>query len=126
MKPFDIELAKAGHPVCTRDGKPARIICFDCKGPRDTVMIVALIMESHGENAFRYKGNGRFSADNVNHNNDLMMVPEKREGWINIYRDELGFLVCGNRVFSSMEEAKKNCIIPEMLHVDTIPIKWEE
>lgn len=23
MKPFDLELAKAGHPVCTRDGQIA-------------------------------------------------------------------------------------------------------
>jgi hypothetical protein len=32
MKEFDLELAKAGHPVCTRDGKPVRIVCFDAKG----------------------------------------------------------------------------------------------
>lgn len=29
MKPFDLEAAKAGKPVCTRDGIKARIICFD-------------------------------------------------------------------------------------------------
>lgn len=31
MKPFDLELAKAGHPVQTRDGRPVRIICYDRK-----------------------------------------------------------------------------------------------
>ena len=31
MKPFDLELAKKGHPVCTRDGRDARIICYDAK-----------------------------------------------------------------------------------------------
>ena len=29
MKPFDLEAAKAGKPVCTRDGRKARINCFD-------------------------------------------------------------------------------------------------
>ena len=29
MKPFDLEKAKAGSPVCTRSGEKVRIICFD-------------------------------------------------------------------------------------------------
>lgn len=29
MKKFDLELAKAGHPICTRDGRNVRLICFD-------------------------------------------------------------------------------------------------
>lgn len=29
MKPFDLRAAKAGAPVCTRDGEEVRIICFD-------------------------------------------------------------------------------------------------
>lgn len=29
LKPFDLEAAKAGKPVCTRDGRKARIICYD-------------------------------------------------------------------------------------------------
>lgn len=45
MKPFDIELAKAGHRVCTRDGKPARIICFDRRSVNGC-SIVALIDEA--------------------------------------------------------------------------------
>ena len=32
MKEFDYEKAKAGAPVCTREGKPARIIFWDAKG----------------------------------------------------------------------------------------------
>lgn len=32
MKEFDLEKAKAGHPVCTRDGHEARILCFDREG----------------------------------------------------------------------------------------------
>lgn len=29
MREFDLSAAKAGAPVCTRDGMEARIICFD-------------------------------------------------------------------------------------------------
>lgn len=29
--PFDVNKAKAGAKVCTRDGHPARIICYDCE-----------------------------------------------------------------------------------------------
>lgn len=43
LKPFDLEAAKAGKPVCTRDGRKARIICWDKKG---NYPIVALIQEN--------------------------------------------------------------------------------
>ena len=32
LKPFDIQKAREGKPVCTRDGRKARIICFNRKG----------------------------------------------------------------------------------------------
>lgn len=32
FKPFDLEAAKAGKPVCTRDGRKVRIISFDRHG----------------------------------------------------------------------------------------------
>lgn len=31
MKPFDLEKAKAGAPVCTRNGYKAEILRFDIK-----------------------------------------------------------------------------------------------
>jgi hypothetical protein len=33
MLPFDLELAKQGHPVCFRDGTPCRILSFECSRP---------------------------------------------------------------------------------------------
>ena len=41
MKPFDLEKAKAGEPIITRNGLPARIICFDRKA--SVYPIVALV-----------------------------------------------------------------------------------
>ena len=52
LKPFDLEAAKAGKPVCTRDGRKARIICFNAK--RDAP-IIALVTTNYGkEIAFDY------------------------------------------------------------------------
>lgn len=49
MKPFNLEEAKQGKPVCTRDGCKARILCFDkisiCSTP---IVALYLIDEIEG------------------------------------------------------------------------------
>lgn len=50
MKPFDLEKAKAGAPLCTREGFRARIICFDADN--DRFPIVALIKDSNSSNEY--------------------------------------------------------------------------
>lgn len=80
LKPFDLEAAKAGKPVCTRDGRKARIICFD----RDWDMhIVALVADPLGESVHYYLSNGKVDFDKQN-DDDLMILPEKKEGWVNL------------------------------------------
>ena len=37
-KPFNLEEAKAGRPVCTRNGQEVRIICFNAKRMPETVL----------------------------------------------------------------------------------------
>lgn len=39
LKPFDLETAKAGKPVCTRDGRKARIICFDMNSFNNHIIV---------------------------------------------------------------------------------------
>lgn len=51
LKEFDLEAAKAGKPVCTRDGRKARIICFDAKCNKP---IVALIYDCNKETVLQY------------------------------------------------------------------------
>ena len=78
MKPFDLEAAKAGKPVCTRDGRKARIICFDAKCIKP---IVALIQGSdNSEQIEYYTENGVFSNGGTGKNRDLMILLEKKEG----------------------------------------------
>lgn len=80
MKPFNLEEAKAGKPVCTRDGRNARIICFDVK--HEYYPIIALIESEGKEFSASFGKDGRF--DDVYYKDsclDLFMAPEKHEGW---------------------------------------------
>lgn len=78
LKPFDLEAAKAGKPVCTRDGRKARIVCFDVKGSARP--IVALISDEEGdESTFVFYENGRVYAEHGT-DFDLMMNPESTRG----------------------------------------------
>lgn len=85
MKPFDLEAAKAGKPVCTRDGRKARIICFDLNNKN--FPIVAIINCDTEENAYQYDIDG--VCDEHDNNLNLMMSPEKKEGWIIIHKEAI-------------------------------------
>lgn len=87
MKPFDLEKAKAGHPVCTRDGRDARIICFDRKGP---LPIVALVTDFYWrETALCFNDDGSFNDGGCCHPVDLFMKPTKTTYYINVYTNPL-------------------------------------
>lgn len=117
LKPFDLEAAKAGKPVCTRDGYKARIICFDAKGMHQP--IVALVTQDNGvEYIETYYSNGRFNDDiNSQSGGDLMMLPEKKVGWVNLYDDM--------KIYASEERAKIG-ISPERNYIATTKVEWEE
>lgn len=118
MKPFDIELAKAGHPVCTRDGRPVRIVCFDflSHGNRQIIGLVRLNEGQEGITCYKSDGqNFDFSMFEL----DLMMAGEKKEGWINIYE---GGIV--SSIYATEKIALFNKI--EDRYITTIKIEWEE
>lgn len=85
MKPFDLEAAKAGKPVCTRNGRKARIICFDTIN-KGNYPIIALLEDKGSEAIFYYNKDGKC---NVGTELDLMMLPEKKEGWIIIHKEAI-------------------------------------
>ena len=124
LKPFNLEAAKAGKPVCTRDGRKARIICFDVKG--STYPIIALIEEGEDERLCSYMPNGRRYEDEEEWKDDLMMLPEKKEGWVNVCRNlntnktELDT----TDIYDTKEEALQN--LSSMTYITTVKIEWEE
>ena len=118
LKEFDLEAAKQGKPVCTRDGRKARIICFDAK---DNKPIVALIYDCKKEIVLQYLENGRSFVDEIS-NYDLMMLPEKKEGWLNIYKNFEDTVCC---VYPTEKEALEDGET-EKDYITTIKIEWEE
>jgi hypothetical protein len=85
LKEFNLEEAKAGKPVCTRDGRKARIICFDLNNKN--FPIVAIINCDTEENAYQYDIDG--ICDEHDNNLNLMMSHEKKEGWIIIHKEAI-------------------------------------
>ena len=117
LKPFDIQKAREGKPVCTRDGRKARIICFDRKLYHDgyNYPIVAMVNDNDNELVHAYTQDGLL-VGNRECDLDLMMLPEKKEGWVNIYK-------------YSVYDTKDEALIGRSEsrgYIDTIKISWEE
>jgi hypothetical protein len=124
MKPFDLEKAKAGASLCTREGFRARIVCFDADN--DRFPIVALLKSDNGkEYPASFTKEGRFSDGEVDSSKDLLMVGEKKEGWINIYgafKER-----CIGAVHKSKEEAMRMKVNEkDVTYKDTVRVEWEE
>ena len=124
LKPFDIQKAKEGKLVCTRDGRKARIICFDAK---DTQPIIGLYEENIDgivrEYLCSYHTDGRMY-DDQDTGYDLIMLPEKKEGWVNVYYDNDTSSHRGCRfIYDTKEQAIKSA---GEGYITTIKIEWEE
>lgn len=122
LKPFDIQKAREGKPVCTREGIPARIICFDRKGYRK---IVALVHTDYYEDEIiTYTIEGHRYCKSINTIYDLMMAPERHEGWINIYK---GGKLDADYIYPTKADAVENIFQPmKDKYIDTIRVEWEE
>ena len=106
MKPFNLEEFKKNptRNVVTRDGKAkARIICTDAKSEYPIIALLSYSEDSEGCEA--YTADGRFSIDGES-NSDLFFAPEKKEGWVNIYRIPDTEELEASCIFSTKEEAK--------------------
>ena len=126
LKEFDLEAAKSGKPVCTRDGRKARIICFDAKDDKERY-IIALVdsLDCKKELAYTYDNSGKccFNYSSIS-NDDLMMLPEKKEGWVNVYKKEQNRYVKG--IFPSREIALNSISEKSREYIDTVKINWSE
>ena len=124
LKEFDLEAAKAGKPVCTKDGRKARIICFDRNWEYP---IVALIECENGEEMISACDKDGKARIYETQGTDLMMLPEKKEGWVNVYKSyNVGKKIpCMASIYPTKEEAKKSSVVG-FDYVDTVKIEWEE
>ena len=122
MKEFDLQeyLKNPERKIVTYDGSDVRVICTN-RLDKD-YPVVALVRKKNVETIESYTKDGKYINNKI-YNHDLFFAPEKKEGWINVYRGNGGYntFVC-NRIFATREEAqreKRNIIA-------TIKIEWEE
>lgn len=81
---FDIELAKKGNAIHTRDNCKARLICSDVKGD----YIVVLVEDENGnEDVYKYTKEGKLK-DVKKPEHDLFMGSAKEVGYINLYQTD--------------------------------------
>ena len=127
LKPFDIQKAREGKPVCTRDGHKARIICFDRKFYHDgyNYPIVAMVNDNDNELVHAYTQDGLL-VGNMEGDLDLMMLPEKKEGWVNVMEGTAGKVYVGNDIYRTEDEAKEGASRFASKLIANVPIEWEE
>ena len=124
MKEFSLEeyLKDPSRKVVTRDGRSVRIICTDRKG---ATPIIALVNDGLLEELCYslYPDGKKYKYSECD--TDLFFVPEKHEGWINIYADINDNSHPGNHIFESKGEAEEEGEKGSG-YVTTIKIEWEK
>ena len=128
LKPFNLDAAKAGKPVCTRDGRKVRIICFDrINGDYYKIVACVTVFDGDFEEVLFYGIDGYIVDSQNPKDDDLMMLPEKKEGWVNVY-NSLGVVTFSHNPYDTKEEALEELksASGRAYCVDTIKINWEE
>ena len=80
MKPFDLEAAKRGEPICTRDGRDVKFIAHV---PETMPHFRLIVLIKDCINFFPETG---IAATTGNCVSDLFMKPKKKTVWVNLYR----------------------------------------
>ena len=127
MRQFNLEEAKAGKPVCTRNGREAKLI-YEIKDEKDIYPMIVLVIDPEGYGTWiprKYALDGRYDLSRAT-DYDLFMVDDKKEVCVNIFRSldkEPKYFT--SDIFTSEEEARKYSKICKN-YVSTIRIEWEE
>lgn len=100
MKPFNLEKAKQGAKVITREGRKVEILTFSRRHPY--FPIVALVDEGDEEVIRMYTNEGRYYTTDTDSYLDLMMAPTKV--YMNVYRVGNTYEL-GRNTFSTKEKA---------------------
>lgn len=101
MKNFDLAAAKAGAPVCTRDGRSARIICTDCRGVNS---VLALVDYGASESLKGYRPTGNYGGPDYL---DLMMRDDD-------YAEKLARGEYGNHIEDKLEKVDREHLRREL------------
>jgi len=123
MKPFNLEEAKAGKPIVTRDGRKAKFIAHVPEAAEHSRVLFL-------QNGHIYARAETGGYDGVSKTDkDLFMAEPpkvKREGWVNVYKTT-GRLPRTGLIYETPESAilaakDAGCAVP----LSTVRIEWEE
>ena len=126
MKPFNLEeyLKNPETKVVTKSGLNVRIICTDRKDLNYPIVVLIENKFTERENVLYYTKEGKIFTDVLN-NWDLFFAPEKKEGWINLYRTETSSQYVTSNLYNSEEKAIEIGRTSEN-YIATTKIEWEE
>ena len=126
MKPFSLEeyLANPSRKVVTRNGRSVKIICTDRKHSRYPIVALVKSRFTENESIVCYTKEGKLY-DDVLMDVDLVFAPEKKEGWINLYRTETSSQYVTSNLYNSEEKAIEIGRTSEN-YIATVKIEWEE
>lgn len=123
MKQFNLEeyLKNPSKKVITGSGKSVRIICTNKLD--STTPIVALIYKGTEEAIQLYTKEGRIISKYPCFEHDLFFAPEKKEGWINLFK--INSTITAGKVYNTKEEAE-SAVLCSLVHISTVKVEWEE
>ena len=81
MKPFDLEAAKAGAPIVTRAGRPAKFIAHVAEAHPGQRLLVLIDGNIH----LKFESGKYAASPDIVSDNDMFMAPVKRTVWVNLY-----------------------------------------
>lgn len=84
MKPFDLEAAKRGEPICNRDGENCVFITHVPDATHE-YRVVALMPFKE---VYCFDETGSYDCDGDASRHDLFMATRKRTVWVNVYPPE--------------------------------------
>lgn len=106
-KPFDLALARQGHPLVTRDGR--KVLRFEYRELKD--FPIAVVAERDDQWTIRYANGSYFMQGDCRYDLLLADLPEVEETWyVNLLAACQG-RCCVGYLYASPESAK-NCAIP--------------
>ena len=124
MEQFSLEkyMENPNRKVVTRDGRSARIICTNRLD--ENYPVIALVNNEDSERCYSYTTFGKFDGhQNQDCEIDLFFVPEKKEGWINLFK--VNSTMTTGEIYNTEEEAK-SAIAKSLVYISTVKIEWEE
>ena len=123
LEPFNLQeyLKNPSLQIVNREGNPARIICTDKKG--NDYPVIALIAEDDGKEYVDHFTEDGFYAKGEINSRDLLFSVEKKEGWVNLYKNLFNNVIAGSAVYHKKELAE-SCKEFDG-YIATVRVEWE-